>query len=341
MPDKIAIPRTLYWDDNALTILDQTALPERVSYEKQTGIKQVWESIHALKVRGAPAIGVAAAYGALTGLFANLALPVNEFRELFIEQANYINTSRPTAVNLSRSINIMATLAKSSKATSAKQLYDELVACAKTIHNEDIEMCRKIGEVGAPLIKDNCTIHTHCNAGALATSGIGTALAPMYVAHENGIKFKVYADETRPLLQGGRLTAWELHQSGIDVALICDNMVADVFSRGKVNLSIVGCDRVAANGDTANKIGTLGVAIIAKRYNVPFYVACPSSTIDFNIASGAEIPIEERDGHEISKLFNTYNPAFDVTPNELITGFITEKGTIMPPFAVNLKLLRH
>ena len=329
----MSIPQVLFWENDELTLLDQTRLPHETVYETQKSIGQMWQAIHMLKVRGAPAIGVAAAYGCLTGMAANKGLPIGEFKEMLVKQANYLDTSRPTAVNLSRSVKMMTECAENTKANSSADLYDELLALAKHIHAEDIELCRKIGEHGAVLIKDGCTLLTHCNAGALATSGMGTALAPMYIAHEKGVKFKVYADETRPLLQGARLTAWELRRSGIDVTLNCDNMAADLMSRGMIDLIIVGCDRVAANGDTANKIGTLGVAVLAKHYNIPFYVACPSATIDFALPDGASIPIEARNGDEVRENnaeagLKVYNPAFDVTPAALITGFITEKGIV-------------
>jgi methylthioribose-1-phosphate isomerase len=333
------IPPTLIFTDNFLTLLDQKLLPHEVVYEKQEDIRQVWQSIYTLTVRGAPAIGVAAAYGSLTGLWEKRSMGIKAFKKLFISQANYLSTARPTAVNLSRSMDIMLAHVNTSDAKTSEILYDELVALAQQIHNEDIGLCMSIGEYGADLIGPGISVLTHCNAGALATTGMGTALAPIYVARERGLRLKVYVDETRPLLQGARLTAWELHRSGIDATLICDNMAADLMSRKLVDLVIVGCDRVAANGDTANKIGTLGVAVLAKHYGIPFYVACPSSTIDFSIASGEDIPIELRNPDEVlqfagvksaEQAVDVYNPSFDVTPGELISAFITEKGIIGP-----------
>lgn len=340
------IPKVLYWQDDTLTILDQTQLPHRIVYDTQTDIEQMWQSIHSLKIRGAPAIGVAAAYGCLTGMSKNVNMGLDSFKQLFSKQASYLVTSRPTAVNLSRSVRLMMNCLANSTAETTRELYSDLVKTAKSIHKEDVELCAGIGKRGLPLITHNTSVLTHCNAGALATTGIGTATAPIYTAHNKGMNVKVYADETRPLLQGARLTAWELEQSGVDVTLICDNMAADLMSKGKIDIVITGCDRVALNGDGANKIGTLGVAVLAKHYGIPFYMACPSSTIDKECATGADIPIEIRSADEVRMFnnilsapanINVYNPSFDITPAELVTGYITENGIINYPYGTKIK----
>jgi len=345
-----SLAKTLTWDDGVLTLLDQTLLPVEVKAEKQESIEQVWDSIKKLKVRGAPAIGIAGAYGVLYGVKDKTDLPVQEFLDQLKKSADYLDTSRPTAVNLSWALKRMVSkanlMAEENPSSSSKDIYTTLEMEAIAIHEEDKKICRDIGLNGKGLIKDGMGVLTHCNAGSLATSELGTATAPMYLAHEDGIDFKVYADETRPLLQGARLTSWELQQSGVNVTLITDNMAAFMMSKGEVDLAIVGCDRVAANGDTANKIGTMGVAILAKHFNLPVYIACPSSTIDFETQSGNDIVIEERDPEEVTSFGNrrtgpegikVRNPAFDVTPHELIAGFITEKGIIKAPFKENLR----
>jgi len=337
----VNITKTLYWRNNELYLLDQRLLPAREEYLRQSNIKQVWLSINTLVVRGAPAIGVAAAYGSLTGLHEHFALSKEDFRHKYISQAEYLMTSRPTAVNLSNALNIMITLCSKSIANSAEQLYLELEARAVALHGEDIEMNRLIGLYGADLIFDGCRVLTHCNAGAMASTGIGTALAPIYTAYKNGVKLAVYADETRPLLQGARITSWELMKTGVDVTLVCDNMAADLMSRKMVDMVIVGCDRVAINGDTANKIGTHTLAVTARHFGIPLYIAAPSSTIDPNTRSGSNIIIEQRSWEEVTCFggcstapygIKVYNPSFDVTPNTLITGFITERGIIGPPY---------
>ncbi|MBI5923428.1 MAG: S-methyl-5-thioribose-1-phosphate isomerase [Betaproteobacteria bacterium] len=338
---------SLRWENGNLYILDQTRLPIEIVEIRLDSIEQVWEAIQQLRVRGAPAIGVAAAYGLVVGMKPLIHLDLDKFLVRLKENAGYLNSSRPTAVNLSWALRRMQDFAtvQSPQVISASQLYARLVDEAVRIHQEDRAICRAIGENGLPLIRDGMGVLTHCNAGALATSELGTATAPLYLAHERGMRFRVYSDETRPLLQGARLTTWELQRAGLDVTLICDNMAAFVMSQGLVDLCIVGCDRVAANGDAANKIGTLGVAIIAQHYNIPFYVACPSSTVDLQTATGREIVIEERAADEV--LFfgarrtgpegaKVCNPSFDVTPHELIAGFITDRGIIQPPYAESL-----
>jgi methylthioribose-1-phosphate isomerase len=340
------LPQTLRWENNKLYILDQTKLPLEVFEEEQNSIEQVWQSIKMLKVRGAPAIGIAGAYGLLYGVKDSLNITKEEFYQKLAESANYLNSSRPTAVNLSWGINRMLKKAEQLKDLPVQSIYERLVSEAIEIHNEDRKLCIAIGKNGMNLIKNGYGVLTHCNAGSLATSQFGTATAPMYLAYEKGVDFKIYADETRPLLQGARLTAWELQEAGLDVTLICDNVAAYIMSKGLINLVIVGADRVAANGDVANKIGTMGVAVLAKHFNIPFYFACPFSTIDMSTKSGDEIIIEEREEDEVTHFglkrtapegIKVRNPAFDVTPNELVTGIITEKGIIKAPFNENLK----
>ncbi|MCK5673555.1 MAG: S-methyl-5-thioribose-1-phosphate isomerase, partial [Spirochaetales bacterium] len=298
-----SLAKTLTWEDGVLTLLDQTLLPVEVVSEKQESIEQVWDSIKKLKVRGAPAIGIAGAYGVLYGVKDKTDLPVQEFLTELKKSADYLDSSRPTAVNLSWALKRMVAkanlIASEKPSSSSKDIYTTLEMEAIAIHEEDKKICRNIGLNGKELIKDGMGVLTHCNAGSLATSELGTATAPMYLAHEDGVNFKVFSDETRPLLQGARLTSWELQQSGVDVTLITDNMAAFMMSKGEVDLVIVGTDRVAANGDTANKIGTMGVAILAKHFDIPVYIACPSSTIDFETETGEGIVIEERDPEEV------------------------------------------
>jgi methylthioribose-1-phosphate isomerase len=332
------------WKNNALVLLDQTKLPNEVVYEEFTTAESVWDAIVTMKVRGAPAIGVAAAYGVYLGVRDYKAdTDQTKLAEVVQKTAAYLATSRPTAVNLFWALDRMKSV------TASNSTYqNELLAEAQAIHKEDEEINRTIGENLLTLLSDGIGILTHCNAGALATSKYGTATAPMYLAKEKGWNFKVYADETRPRLQGSTLTALELSRAGIDVTVITDSMAAMVMSQGKVQAVIVGCDRVAANGDTANKIGTLSVSILAKHYGIPFYVAAPTPTIDLNTPNGAGIPIEERHKSEVIEGFgkltapadvHVYNPAFDVTPAEHITAIITEKGIVQAPYTENLKKL--
>jgi methylthioribose-1-phosphate isomerase len=338
---KLKMPtNTLAWKENKLFIIDQTLLPDRESYIELKTVGDVWEAIKVLRVRGAPAIGICAAYGVVVAAIQNSS--VDAIRDAIA----YLATSRPTAVNLFYALDRMTlVLDKASNCSSSQKLLELLEKEANAIFEEDVAMCRAIGTYGATLIPDRGGILTHCNAGGLATSGYGTALAPFYIAKENGQQFKVYADETRPLLQGARLTTWELSQAGIDVTLICDNMAAQVMRQGLVDLVIVGADRIAANGDTANKIGTYGVAILARAHNIPFYVAAPSSTFDRKTPDGSAIPIEQRNADEVTCLRETviapqdisvFNPAFDVTPAELIAGFITDQGIISAPYDQNI-----
>jgi methylthioribose-1-phosphate isomerase len=337
---------TLKLDDerNALVIIDQTLLPSEEKYLSLTTPEEVFEAIKKLRVRGAPAIGLAAAIGLYVHMKRTAdALQGEAFSLEFRRVKDYLNSARPTAVNLSWALTRMENVVEKSKSLPIKKIVNALRDEALAMVEEDTAVCKRIGEYGARLLKPGSGILTHCNAGALAASRYGTALAPIYIAQENGMSgLRVYADETRPLLQGARLTAFELHNAGVDVTLICDNMASSVMSKGLVNIVFVGCDRVAANGDTANKIGTSGVAILAKEYGIPFYVCAPFSTIDTATASGDGIIIEERDASELTSLWyskpmspngvNAYNPAFDVTPARYITGFITERGIIRPPF---------
>ena len=340
----------LSWRDDRLYILDQTKLPVEVIREEQTSAEQVRESIKRLKVRGAPAIGIAAAYGLFIGARTLVGLPVDAFLARLADLADNLGSARPTAVNLSWALERMLRTARAAAGLGGgtREVLDVLKREAERIHREDMELCRGIGEAGLPLIREGMGILTHCNAGALATSLLGTATAPIYLAHEKGLSFRVYADETRPLLQGARLTSWELTQAGIDVTLICDGTAASLMSSGRVDMVLVGTDRVAVNGDVANKIGTFGVALLAKHFGIPFYVACPSSTVDLKTVSGKAIPIEERDPEEVRFLgerrtapegVKVWNPAFDVTPHELVTGLITEKGILKAPYEVSLRAL--
>ncbi len=326
---------------HALVIIDQTKLPNDITLLNLTTAQEIWDAIYQLKVRGAPAIGVAAAFG-----LAALAQQISsQEKEIFLrelkEKKEFLNSARPTAVNLSWALDRMMSVCKKKKEASVTLLKNKLVEEAFLMKKEDIDVCRKIGEYGLRVLKPKDGILTHCNAGQLATCKYGTATAPIYLGQERGYQFRVYADETRPLLQGARLTAFELYSAGIDVTLLCDNMSASLMQQGAVQAVLVGCDRVAANGDTANKIGTSVVAAVAHHYQVPFYVCAPTSTIDFNTPTGKEIVIEQRNAEEVSKMWyqkpmtaegvKIYNPAFDVTDHSLITGFITEQGIVKSP----------
>ncbi|MBT3278924.1 MAG: S-methyl-5-thioribose-1-phosphate isomerase [Phycisphaerales bacterium] len=315
--------------DGILRLLDQTQLPEVVEFKDCPTVQDTYDAIQTMVVRGAPAIGVAAGYGMV--LAAREA--AGDWDE-FLRLGEFLASSRPTAVNLAWAVNRMTQVAKENGLTE-----DILLDQACKIHAEDEKMCLAIGRNAAPVLSGRGGILTHCNAGALATGGIGTATAGMYTLHASGEAIKVYCDETRPLLQGSRLTAWELQQASIDATVICDNMAGALMRDGKIGVVIVGADRIAANGDAANKIGTYPLAIVAAHHNIPMYVAAPSSTFDMTLASGAEIPIEERDGDEIVNGFgrrtgptgiSTENPAFDVTPASLLAGIVTERGVISP-----------
>jgi len=343
---------TVALDDekSALVIIDQTLLPYETKIIELTEAQEIWDAIYLLKVRGAPAIGVAAGFGIyiLSKKISDEA-SFDEFYAEFKKQKDFLDSSRPTAVNLSWALNRMGDVVLANKDKSIAEIKELLKKESIAIKAEDTAMCLAIGENGLSLVKPGDGLLTHCNAGQLATSKYGTATAPMYLGHERGYNFKIYCDETRPLLQGARLTAYELASAGLDVTLQCDNMVSALMKEGKINAVFVGCDRVAANGDAANKIGTSGVAIIAKHYGVPFYVCAPSSTIDFNIATGEDIVIEQRKAEEVTEMWyekrmapediNVYNPAFDVTDNSLITAIVTEKGVARAPYTESFKKL--
>ncbi len=334
------------YKDKKLLFLDQRELPKDTLWIEIDDLEKCFSAIKTLAVRGAPAIGIAAAFGMVIASKNAPNSSFLEFYEYMKKSKDYLASSRPTAVNLFWALNRIDDIILKYKDLSIDKIKDKIEEEAILIQREDEEVCRKIGEYGQIFIKEGMGILTHCNAGALATSKYGTALAPIYVAKERGINVKVFADETRPLLQGARLTAYELFKSGVDVTLITDNMAAMVMKKGWIDVCIVGCDRVAENGDAANKIGTYGVALLAKAHNIPFYVACPTSTIDIKTKTGDDIPIEEREPKEIIEGMGkqtapigikTFNPAFDVTPNHLITGIITEKGVISAPFYEGIK----
>lgn len=399
----------LYLEDR-LMILDQTQLPERADYIELQTKEDVWDAIYKLRVRGAPAIGVAAAYGSYIAVRGSQETEIEGFYAEFLLVKDYLNSARPTAVNLSWALERMdrrltaekarlergaeakaaaadmaggaeadrelaerksadrvsaghesaecehdigadqaAAAAKLKEAEAVAELKAAMLEEAEAIRREDEAACRAMGEHGLTLLKPKMGILTHCNAGTLATARYGTALSPLYVGHEKGYDFQVFADETRPLLQGARLTAWELTQAGIDVTLICDNMASIVMKNGWIDAVVVGCDRMAANGDGANKIGTSGVAILAKEYGIPFYMFVPTSTIDLATPTGDDITIELRHGDEISEMWyekpmapagvNTYNPAFDVTDANYITAVVTERGIAYPPYSESLRRL--
>lgn len=333
--------------DRALVIIDQTLLPGRTELIHLHTGEEIWDAIYLLKVRGAPAIGVAAAFGIYL-----LALQIDKedfesFYQEFRKQKEYLNSSRPTAVNLSWALNRMEQVCLNNREKSVGQIKELLREESIAIKEEDIAVCKAIGEYGLALVKPGDGILTHCNAGRLAACRYGTATAPIYLGHEKGYNFRVFADETRPLLQGARLTAYELQAAGIDLTLICDNMSATVMKNGWVNAVFVGCDRVAANGDTANKIGTSMVAAVAKHYNVPFYVCAPTATIDMATPTGEQIVIEERPAHEVTQMWykepmapegvKVFNPAFDVTDHSFITGIVTEHGVVRAPYEESLR----
>jgi methylthioribose-1-phosphate isomerase len=332
----MSIPAAVVFERGALQILDQRELPQTITYRHPAQVEDVWDAIQTLSVRGAPAIGIAAAYGLAmaVGPWGDSAQP---FDVRLAKAASYLKSARPTAVNLAWACDRL--VARGTLEPSFEALLDE----AERIHGEDRDICRRLGELGAPLIEDGMGVLTHCNAGSLAVSELGTATAPMYQAHRAGRRFRVYADETRPLYQGARLTAWELDQAGIDVTLICDNSAATHMAQGLIQLAIVGTDRVTANGDVVNKIGTLSVAIACAHYSIPFYVACPSSTFDPDTATGSEVPIEQRAAGEVlgghAAAVKVSNPAFDVTPAALVAGIITERGIARAPLAESLRNL--
>jgi len=316
-------------------ILDQRQLPLKTVYHEYDDYRDLIESIRTLEIRGAPALGIAGAFAVAVAADTDVETNVNDLKNILADVAREIKAARPTAVNLAWGVDRTLKAGLQYPGDSLNEFRELIWKEAEEILAEDRQLCMKIGKNGAAIINDGDTILTHCNAGALATGGIGTALAPIFVAAQEGKKVRVYADETRPLLQGARLTSWELIQEGIDVTLICDNMAGVVMRQGKIDKVIVGTDRVAANGDVANKIGTYTVAVLAREHGVPFYVALPYSTFDNDLATGDDIPIEERSSDEITSWggirtapqgVKTYCPAFDITPHELVTAYITDKG---------------
>ena len=333
---------TMSWEgglDGHLSMIDQTLLPTELKRIDCRDIESVWEAIKMLRVRGAPAIGIAAAYGVCIGLQNSVSESGDAFAQKVAEVTEYLATSRPTAVNLFWALDRMKAVDAGNQSTANEQRLKSLLTEAKEIHEDDRRICHAIGKYGAELLADGTSALTHCNAGGLATAEYGTALSVFFTAQDEGKSLHVFVDETRPLLQGSRLTAWELQQRGIEATLICDSMAAQVMKEGRVQAVITGADRIASNGDAANKIGTYGVAVLAKAHNIPFYIAAPQSTFDLTLESGDQIPIEERKSEEITHGFGkqtapaevrVYNPAFDVTPAELIRGIITEHGVIQP-----------
>lgn len=334
-------------EGDAVVIIDQTKLPGRTEIIKLKTAQEIWDAIYLLQVRGAPAIGVAAAFGIYVLSKKIEAADYETFYREFRKQKEYLDSARPTAVNLSWALNRMENVCTQNAGLPVSEIKELLGREAADIKEEDTWVCKMIGEYGLSLVKPGDGILTHCNAGQLATSKYGTATAPIYLGQERGYHFRVFADETRPLLQGARLTAYELQSAGVDVTLICDNMSASVMSKGWVQAVFVGCDRVAANGDTANKIGTSVVAAVAARYHVPVYICAPTSTIDLSTPTGAEIHIEERPAEEVTQMWykermapegvKVYNPAFDVTDNDLIAGIVTEYGIARAPYTDSLQ----
>ncbi len=321
----MTLPAAIVWDESnlQLRLLDQRQLPETTCYLDITSLDDACQAISTLSVRGAPAIGIAAAYALI--VCAKQA-PADELNQVIETAGTALKAARPTAVNLAWAVNRLLAVSRAGGGLEA------LAREAQTIHEQDRQICRAIGNAGRRLITPGCRVLTHCNAGALAVSELGTATAPMYLSHQDGIRFKVFADETRPLLQGARLTAWELDQAGIDVTLICDNAAASLIAQGEIDLVLVGTDRVTANGDVVNKIGTLNLAVLCHHYRIPFYVACPSSTFDPDTPTGADVPIEQRSADEVTggraADVKALNPAFAVTPAALVTGLVTDLGLL-------------
>lgn len=338
--------QSIEWRNGNLSILDQTYLPSREVYIQLNSVGQVWDAIKKLKVRGAPAIGIAGAYGLYLGV---RDLPDSEYAPFYSECeriCDYLNTSRPTAVNLSWGLNRLLTTIKSQKNLPTDDLKSLILSTAKIIHDEDRRMCKSIGEHGVKLVPERANILTHCNTGGLATGQYGTAFSVIFHAHKAGKTEHVWVDETRPLLQGARLTTWELRKADIPHQLIVDSAAAFLMQSGRVDMVITGADRITKNGDTANKIGTYALAVLAKEHNIPFYIAAPSSTIDMNLKKGSDIEIEMRDAEEITMFSGkqtapdkteVFNPSFDVTPHRFITAFITEKGIIRSNYCEQFK----
>lgn len=342
--------KTIEWIDNHIRMIDQTRLPEKLVYLDINDIPALCEAIRNLHIRGAPAIGIAAAMGVALSAIHYQGNDKKQFIKEIQKSIGDLRLTRPTAVNLFWALDRMQRMLHLCKENNIKKIQNLLINEARTIWEEDRRICRQIGQNGASLLPDRVCILTHCNAGGLATSEYGTALGVIYTAHEMGKKINIYVDETRPILQGARLTTWELHHAGIQVTLICDSAAGFLMQQGKIDCVIVGADRIASNGDVANKIGTYTLAVLADKHDIPFYVAAPVSTIDFNIDSGTDISIEQRPSEEVTEGFgmrtapeniNVYNPAFDVTPNQLITSIITEKGVFTSPYQSALLKLPH
>jgi methylthioribose-1-phosphate isomerase len=341
--------KTIEWKHDHAVLIDQTLLPYEETYLKIVSIEGMAEAIKKLRIRGAPAIGIAAAYGLVIGAKRIRSKNIESFIMELHQAANFLKATRPTAVNLFWAVDRLLHSALTDKKNSIEDIVFLLEKEALAIHNEDIELCKKIGQHGVSLFEQKkVNILTHCNAGALATGGQGTALSIIYELKKNGYAVSVYADETRPLLQGTRLTSWELKKADISVTLICDTMAATVMKQNKIDCVIVGADRIAANGDVANKIGTFPVALAASEFNIPFYVAAPYSTFDHSLKSGDEIPVEERSPDEVVKIgsqslapegISVFNPAFDITPNKFINAIITDKGVLKKPFFEKIKNL--
>lgn len=336
-------------DERSVVVLDQTLLPNETKYLTLTTAETMWEAIFSLRVRGAPCIGIFAAY-AMAVLSKEIAAPdFDGFYREYTRLSDYLNSSRPTAVNLGCMLTRMDGVVQKYRTAPREELLSALIAEARAIHEEDMAMCRRISEYGLSLLKDGDNVITHCNAGPLATSRYGTAQGPFYLAKERGMNIHVWVDETRPLLQGARLTSYELAKAGVDCTLICDNMANLVMKQGKVQAVFFGCDRIAKNGDVANKIGSSGLAVLAKYYGIPVYSLGPSTTVDFACPDGDHIPIEERPQDEIKTLHyakpmalpevKCFNPAFDVTDHSLLSGIVTERGIVRPPFAENFEKL--
>ncbi|MCM8821983.1 MAG: S-methyl-5-thioribose-1-phosphate isomerase [Candidatus Omnitrophica bacterium] len=333
------IIKTLSWKHDFLEIIDQTVLPEKEKYIKLFTIEDVYEAIKTLKIRGAPAIGLAASFGLLLAAKRSMGKNKKDFYCAIDEAIEFIKNCRPTAYNLFYGVKRLQTIVKENQDLSSEEIVEKLEYECMKMFRQDIESCAAIARYGEKLIKNNMGILTHCNAGALATGGIGTALAPVYLAAKKGKNITVYVDETRPVLQGARLTMWELKKFGIRAILVCDNMAGFLMQQGKIDMVITGADRIARNGDTANKIGTYSVAVCAAFHKIPLYIAAPFSTFDFSISDGNKIPIEQRDKKEVQFIMgkriapygiDCYNPAFDITPSCLIAGFITERGILQP-----------
>lgn len=339
---------TINWKNGRVRYVDQTLLPHRLKFVDCSNVRKLWKAIRTLEIRGAPAIGIAGALGVVLGVKNSTA---KNFKNLFKEIEHVIKflaSSRPTAINLFWALARMECAAKRDASKSVDEIKKILLKEALDIIDEDKLACRRMARYGAGLVKSGDTILTHCNAGGLATADYGTALGVLFEAKRQGKRIKAYVDETRPLLQGARLTTWELMHEGIDTTLICDNMAASLMAKGKIDKIFVGADRIASNGDTANKIGTYNLAVLAKYHKIPFYVVAPLSTFDFKIKTGKGIPIEEREASEVCSILGkpiapknvkVYNPAFDVTPNELVSAIVTEKGIFRKPYKENL--FRH